>query len=286
MSKMTIVYTWQCNYKCPFCIVKTNNIDRIKDLKVWTNDTKNKCFDFILNNNIKYVSIMGGEPLVYPNECKDIINFCKKHGVKVFVYTNASLLTSDLVNFFNENDVHVAFSLNYYGYKNIEFLIRKAKDKNIISLIKSLKYKSIRTVYNKKHSLALEATILHNLFDCYAEFSYDFSDPDKLDHTELDDLENALDKLCRYHKDLSWFRLVPFGTKYANDDITFYPNGTILDDRYREGHDYTYYGHSKLAKRLPIDIYNRYICIAERVAPRENRKSNDDLDIIHHCADI
>lgn len=269
MNSLTVLYTYQCNYNCPFCVLG-NKINYIKDNKLWSKETKEKCFNYILENNIKYLSIMGGEPLIYPNECINIINFCKENNIKVSIATNVSLLTVDLVDFFNKNNIYIMFSLNYYGYKSIDYLLRKSKSKNIINLIKLLKYKSIRTIYNKDFSLSLEASILHQMFNCGVEFSLDFTKLKEIDHNELDYLENEINKLRKYNSDISWFGLAPMGNQYDNGTVTIYPDGTIVEDKHRNNYDCIYYGHPRLYKDMSPEIYNRYMCISNSLLPRNN----------------
>lgn len=269
MEYLTILYSYQCNYKCPFCVLG-NTLDRAKNCKLWSKETKEKCFKYILDNDVKVVTIMGGEPLLYPNECLDIINFCKKNDAKVTVYTNASLLTKELVDFFNDNDVHIAFSINYYGYKSLDHLVKKAKDKNIINLINELKYKSIRTVYNRNYSLFTEATILHTLFNCNIEFSCDFRKSGIIDKSEIDWLEYELNKLYKYYNDLSWFGLAPSGNSHGKN-ITIYPDG-IITGITEDDSNSIYYGSSRIYDKMSIEDHNRYMCISSNLNYIKNNK--------------
>ena len=265
MNTLVIFFTYQCNYKCPYCILNTDKINIPDNCFVWSNESKSKCFQHISDNNIKNIIIMGGEPLLYPNEVIDIVEFCNINNIKLSITSNGSLLTPQLVNYFNKNKIYLLLSISCFGYKNIELLLNNS-NKDIIKLIKSLHNKSIRIVYDKNYSLSTDVTILHELFNCTVEVSCDFTEMKSVDHKELDYIENEIAKLEQYHTDISWFSLVPFNKNYTYTTDTIHPNGKIIKGPDKENAFISFYENTRLFTNMNIDILNRYICMGKYLA--------------------
>ncbi len=111
--KSVILPTFECNYKCWYCIQKHTplKIDEEKLNLIVKHDKK-----YLIENNIKeyILSWFGGEPLTQPDIVvrisKEMKNFCEKHNI-VFtgsVTTNGALLNADIIAKLND------CGINYY----------------------------------------------------------------------------------------------------------------------------------------------------------------------------
>ena len=84
MNSLTIIPTQYCQYKCPFCIHKTNDRE-----PVYLDDEFIKTFLVKYGNKFDKIIISGGEPMTYPKIYFDRIikyskNFCKKVVINTF----------------------------------------------------------------------------------------------------------------------------------------------------------------------------------------------------------
>lgn len=87
--------TWECNFRCQHCFVLKENKKHIK-IDQWK---------FILNelseNGCLYLTITGGEPLLFP-EFEELYLYAKKKGFVVTVYTNGSLIKQSTYELFHK----------------------------------------------------------------------------------------------------------------------------------------------------------------------------------------
>lgn len=90
-----IIYFDDCNLNCKYCDYK--NVIRMKDLKFVR-------FDELFNTIKQYliffdnIIITGGEPLLFKNEVIKIIDFAKRKGKGIWLYTNLSENIDDIIN--------------------------------------------------------------------------------------------------------------------------------------------------------------------------------------------
>lgn len=101
----------RCNLHCLHCYAdaKQNNVDdpSTEDLRKWLNEASDL--------GCKKVQFTGGECTIR-NDLRDLIDHAKKRGFEfIEVFTNGTLLTKSLVQYFSQNGINVAFSL--YSYK-------------------------------------------------------------------------------------------------------------------------------------------------------------------------
>lgn len=103
MNSLTIIPTYFCQYKCPFCIHREKNID--KEPHYLSDEYIKK---FLEKNGDKFdrIIISGGEPLSYPKVYFDrIVNYAKNA-------TNDVIISSFPTNIENYRD-DVEYSLSY-----------------------------------------------------------------------------------------------------------------------------------------------------------------------------
>ncbi len=106
-----IEITQQRNFKCVFCYEESNcNIK-----KFMTMEDFYKAIDFLMDQNIKEIQFIGGEPMIHP-KLKEMIEYClnKKYFNFIEIYTNASFITQEWCDFFKKNNIKVAVSFHSY----------------------------------------------------------------------------------------------------------------------------------------------------------------------------
>jgi uncharacterized protein len=107
-----LILTRNCNFACGYCY------QHIKSDIVMSNETIARACSFVLHRLLEnrhrpdIINISGGDCLLYPEKVMEtvssIISGCKKEDIPVpsfEVSTNASLLTGDIIDFFEKNKV-------------------------------------------------------------------------------------------------------------------------------------------------------------------------------------
>lgn len=156
MKQKTIVIRLgnSCNLKCFGCHCCNINFKYNPDI-----------INYIKNNQVVNVFFSGGEPLLYFDIIKLIIQELKST-VSYKLVTNATLLTEEMVDFFNDNNVKVIVSYNgenskrdnslFVRYdlvgkiKNNDLAILLEQGKDILELTKEVK--ALRNAYNLAHA--------------------------------------------------------------------------------------------------------------------------------------
>lgn len=91
----------------------------------------------------------------------------KKRGksTSILIHTNASLLTSEMCDFFNKNNVSLNISVKVNGEKGLENLIRKATvGADIFKLIDTLKNYAVRYVVLRNEEYAEDVLLMRSIF--------------------------------------------------------------------------------------------------------------------------
>lgn len=87
-----------CNLKCPHCHCAEMHFQLNEDI-----------FKYIKENNIRRITFSGGEPLLYYETIKYIMERCGKEYAYKFV-TNGTLITNEMVEFFNQYRTYICVS--------------------------------------------------------------------------------------------------------------------------------------------------------------------------------
>ncbi len=114
-SLLRILMTDVCNLSCKYCKVDRNIKNKLTaDLKKEDLILALKQFQKVSNSDVKLVSITGGEPLVYFDKVKEIIESCSKYLTNywIILFTNATLMTPQLAKYFKKNSIGVVVSLD------------------------------------------------------------------------------------------------------------------------------------------------------------------------------
>ena len=136
----------RCNLSCPECYVSEyinmpNRKDEI-DLSLA------KIEELAQNLDFEGVYLTGGEPLAHP-EIYDVINYFYLNNKKIYIATNALLLTDNMIEFISD--------------KNIDLLI-SVRDE----------YREIFSVVNKLTSRGIKVSCYHLPDEASPELLYDF----------------------------------------------------------------------------------------------------------------
>ena len=109
--RLHLILGYACNHHCRYCvqeihgrpsgITKTITEKAIKTIISAANQ---------VSPQILKITFFGGEPLLYAREIKEVLNAVQCPNIKWKIHTNGELLTSELVDLFNENNVHVGIS--------------------------------------------------------------------------------------------------------------------------------------------------------------------------------
>lgn len=101
-----------CNFNCPMCYVHLSKSqlggNALLSVEQWK-----YIIDMSVSAGIMYADITGGECLTYPG-FKEIYLHLWKKGIQPSVLTNGSLLTDDIVSFFQEYPPHL-IQITLYG---------------------------------------------------------------------------------------------------------------------------------------------------------------------------
>lgn len=142
----------KCNFSCRYCIQGCNSIKGVK-----LPETIDPYMIKFLKTTIKKqenppnLLFYGGEPLIYFSNLRKIIESTKDLGVTYSLITNASLLTEEIISFFNQYKVTLIVSwdgnrsentrkVNVFNNQELKTLIFKANYFAINSVISAMNY--------------------------------------------------------------------------------------------------------------------------------------------------
>lgn len=123
--------TQQCNLRCEYCAYSGGYDNRQHTNKRMTLELAKKGIDFLItrSSDLKKVAVgfYGGEPLLEFELIQDIVEYVNRNAVgKEVIFTittNATLITKEIIEYFNQNNIHMVISLD--GPKEIHDKNRK-----------------------------------------------------------------------------------------------------------------------------------------------------------------
>lgn len=143
-----IMLGFSCNFRCKYCLQHEN-----KHIEIYNKQYNKDIIKFILNqaDRNEYglaVQFFGGEPLLYLDTIKSIVNELKHHkNIHFTTITNGSLITEDIANYLVENDINV--SISWDG--------RTTKQSRIIDVFETNK----ENIFKLKNGFALSGVMNH-----------------------------------------------------------------------------------------------------------------------------
>ncbi len=120
LNRLTIQVTQNCNFRCEYCVYSGSYHNRVHNNKRMDWDTAKCALDFLEQHSRNApeinVSFYGGEPLLE----MDLIRHCVDYSHKIFnrkkvsfnLTTNASLLTDEVIKYFEKEKFLVTISLD------------------------------------------------------------------------------------------------------------------------------------------------------------------------------
>lgn len=137
-NRILFVNSYICNMHCPYCMHAWHkeHLKRFPNAQFGLENSK-KLFDFLLENTKSktvQITFSGGEPLVfYEQYVKPFTLYMrqreKETGIKVVIdmFTNGTLLTADMFQFFKNQKLQIGFS--YDGHCGQEYRDLKTREK-------------------------------------------------------------------------------------------------------------------------------------------------------------
>lgn len=171
--------TQNCNLRCSYCAYSGGYINRVHNNKRMSMETAIEGIDFLLRNSKDCeeinIAFYGGEPLLEFNLIKDCIEYVKNNVegrlVRYNLTTNGTLLTDEVVRYFEENAISVMVSLD--GPADIHDRNRRFTDSNDGSfdiIVNNLK--RIQSEYPKyfEENITYNTVLAGNDFACINKF--------------------------------------------------------------------------------------------------------------------
>lgn len=120
VEMITLQVTQQCNFRCEYCAYSGGYENRSHQQKTMTFELAKKGIDYLFahssERNEVSIGFYGGEPLLEYDLIHKSIEYINENisgkTVRYSITTNATLLTSEMVDFFNKNNVNLVISLD------------------------------------------------------------------------------------------------------------------------------------------------------------------------------
>jgi radical SAM protein with 4Fe4S-binding SPASM domain len=102
LSSIILEITQQCNLRCKHCYIDAG----VKKENELTLEEIKKLIDILTHMGVLNIMLSGGEPLLHPH-LRDIIEYVRSKPLSVMVFTNGTLITEEIIQYFKE--VGIAF---------------------------------------------------------------------------------------------------------------------------------------------------------------------------------
>ena len=220
-NTLVIYVTGKCNFRCSFC---QNNFF-MPNVDTWTSDSTQTLKNILNETIFDKFCLSGGEPTLDINAFKEIITTIREVTTKaaIVVHTNGSMLDDELVQFCNNNNVHLNISVRLNGEKDINNLIKYSKVKEkIVDLIKRIEHKAIAFVFNKGEEFSEEAIRLHEMFNADIRLVSNNQEWKTYTDNEVDWMKNEWTKIKEYDKDAfnTWCLITQFS--YRDRELSYF----------------------------------------------------------------
>lgn len=199
--------TSKCNMHCSWCVAAKQREHTELDIP-WTEETMRKLWEryTLEEDNIRVVSISGGEPLLEYPRIFEIVNCIRERDARkeretpIVIHTNGSLLTDEMCEFFNSQRVGINVSMGATGEKGLYNLANKAAvHGRVFDLINSLTDFTVRYVALKRTAYAEDVFMLRNIFPRAVHISI-APDQTVFDRWTEEDVRHEIEQLNRLVK--------------------------------------------------------------------------------------
>ncbi|MCJ7773598.1 MAG: radical SAM protein [Desulfobacterales bacterium] len=120
LKNLTIEFTERCNNDCIHCCINLPEDDVKAKRKELTTDQIKKIFTEAASIGCLQIMITGGEPLLR-EDFEELYIFARKLGLKVLLFTNATLIHRDLVKLFKQIPPLVEIEVTVYGMEKVSY---------------------------------------------------------------------------------------------------------------------------------------------------------------------
>ncbi len=184
LRMLTLQVTQQCNLRCKYCVYSGDYTNRTHTNKRMNIETAKKGIDFLISHsrdcdNIS-VGFYGGEPLLEFKLLKKCIEYTEERAegkdILFTLTTNATLLTNDIIEYFQDHNVSLVISLD--GPEQIQDKNRRFAFNNCGTFDKVMSnLKNIENTYPKylKEKMSFNVVLdRENDFSCINSFFTDY----------------------------------------------------------------------------------------------------------------
>lgn len=291
----------KCNLKCSYCIEQSQNM-MLPDCREINEDV----IKFIRKQKPEQIRFYGGEALLYMDKIKKIISELKDLKIEYTVFTNGKLLTQEMVDYFNENDVFVHVSWDgsqsmltrgYDALKDKEDLLANINILNIQPVLSSkvdlLEFlKDVTPFFEKYYAIHQYHTnitfgIIYDLSGKLKDLThFDFDEFKKRTELFVKEAVKAMGKKDKTFYDLlliKAYRFVIFDVE-AREKIrgADCKNGSTTINLDLYGNLYQCHNTGKLIGNIH-DLYNRKLDENDELANEHLKAECKDCEVLSFC---
>ncbi|MCT4618099.1 MAG: radical SAM protein [Marinisporobacter sp.] len=151
ISSVWIELNGNCNYNCSFCneenhVLKSCGCKKWPDQRNLTLNDYYKLIDKLIDWKCKEYVFMGGEPLLNIETLEGILNYFNKknYSPNITIYTNALLLTDELINNFKHFNIKYVITLFSHNEKTYDLITKiNGSYRKVVNTITKLKQQKI-----------------------------------------------------------------------------------------------------------------------------------------------
>ena len=164
MKSLSIEFTSDCNYRCPWCInaeILKGNSGPIPPSEF------ERIIEHIRSNSYDAFCFCGGEPLCWPNELREAMAIIRelRPTARIAIATNGTGVTKEISDFFIAHNISVLLSVEAKGYKDLSMLVRNAVEPGFVfENLRQIPELHIRSVLGDLGGFAFDTCLLHNIF--------------------------------------------------------------------------------------------------------------------------
>lgn len=186
----------KCNFSCRYCLQRekfTEPLPTFLDRRVvdYINSLDiAKTFNRRTNSYNERINLLfyGGEPLLYFNSIKYIVPMLNRDKFTLGIISNGSLLTDEMVDFFNRNDIHFALSNDGNNSKDL-------RGENVLENPEV--FERFMCLQKKSISCVLSA-VNYDLRDIWSYFEKKFPEHIHLNYDWIMDTGHLPKDLCQF----------------------------------------------------------------------------------------
>lgn len=268
-TSISIHFTDACNMRCPWCSGEDQGVTR-PPIRLWSPEVRNRLFEHLGRKAYDHYIIHGGEPTLFPEELArvlHVIRTVRPADAPVSVFTNGTRLTPGLADLLNAYDARVVFSINMEGPKGLAaFFGNAVAPDTVLGSIRKLKKLAIRCVTPRQRPFALEAVMMHSLFEhSQIDTGLDITTLHAWTEDDIRHVDSELKLLHRLAPDHQRWHSMLLSTLKRCDcklsNINYTTDGVFK----MESHKTTNrtYGCAFAMEQMGNELYNRYISVVQ-----------------------